>query len=105
MATRFDIDQPSVERNFKYFRIRMAINAVQIWVNKAFRLVPTNVLIFRFCLIVLKKISICHRSLYMLAMVVAPNARWFVKRTITRSFSASQTSTRLKVCGHFLNDS
>lgn len=63
MATRFDNDQPSVDRNFRYFNTRIAINAVPICVSRAFRLVPTNVLIFRFCLIVLKNISICQRSL------------------------------------------
>ena len=37
--------------------------AVQIWMCIAFSLVPTKVLILRFCLSVLKKTSIFQRSL------------------------------------------
>ncbi len=55
MATRFDNDHSKVDRNFRYFKIRIAINAVQICIRSALGLVPTNVLILRFCLMVLKK--------------------------------------------------
>ena len=101
MATRFEIDHPKLERNFKYFRRRMAINAVQIWVLRAFADVPTNVLILRFCLIVLKKISICHRSLYAAAIVVAPKVRWFVRRTTVSPLSRSHASILLRGWGYF----
>ena len=63
MATRFEIDQAKLERNLRYFRMRIAINAVQIWIMSALGEVPTNVFILRFCFMVLKKISICQRSL------------------------------------------
>ena len=42
--------------------------AVQIWLMTAFSLVPMKLLIFRFCLIFLKKSSICQRSLYSAAI-------------------------------------
>ena len=41
----------------------MAISAVHTWTFKALALVPTNVLIFRFCFRALKNSSICQRSL------------------------------------------
>ena len=63
MAIRFESDQPKRERNFRYFRRSRAISAVQIWIMTALAEVPTKVFIFRFCLMVLKKISICQRSL------------------------------------------
>ena len=72
IATRFDSDHWNRERYFKYFRIKTAITAVQIWIKSALGEVHTKVLILRFCFMVLKKISICHRSLYMAATVVAP---------------------------------
>jgi len=39
-----------------------------------------KVLICRFCLIVLQKISICHRSLAYYAIVVAPALIWLPNR-------------------------
>jgi hypothetical protein len=63
MAIRFESDQPNRERNMRYLRRRMVISAVQIWIMTAFAEVPTKVFILRFCFIVLKKISICQRSL------------------------------------------
>ena len=41
----------------------MAISAVQTWTFRALALVPTKVLIFRFCFSALKNSSICQRSL------------------------------------------
>src|ERR1022692_1305938 len=40
----------------------MAISAHQIWISSAFRLVPTKLFTFKFCLRALKKNSISHRS-------------------------------------------
>jgi hypothetical protein len=40
----------------------MAIKAVQIWMRKAFSLVPTKLFTLRFCLSALKKSSISQRS-------------------------------------------
>jgi len=48
---------------------------IGIWVFKAFAGVPTNVFTRKCCLSVLKKISICQRSLYIAAIVVEPKAR------------------------------
>src|SRR5439155_18998294 len=62
-ATRFDSDQPSWARICKYFRTSIVISAVHTWILTALALVPTNVLIFRFCFSALKHSSICQRSL------------------------------------------
>jgi len=42
-ATRFERDQPKVERSWRYLRTSRAIRAVQIWVWSAVALVPTKV--------------------------------------------------------------
>jgi hypothetical protein len=62
-ATRFDMDQLNVDLNLSTLINNMAINAVQIWILIAFKLVPIKVFIFKFCYSALKKISISHRSL------------------------------------------
>src|SRR5208283_5681593 len=101
MATRFETDHAKVERNLRYFKRRTAIKAVQIWVFSAFADVPTNVLTLRFCLMVLKKTSICQRSLYAAAIVVAPNPRWFVRRAKVSPLTRSHASILLKRGGYF----
>lgn len=60
-ATTCDSDHPSRDLNCRYLSRRIAINAVQTCTRTALALVPTKVLIFKCCLSVLKKISICHR--------------------------------------------
>src|SRR6516164_3132860 len=83
----------------------MAIRAVQTCTFRALALVPTKVLIFRFCLRALKNSSIGHRSWSMAAMVVAPKARWLVKNTRVSSFSGAETSTRRSRGGHVVSAS
>lgn len=51
-----------MDRSCRYFSSGIAISAVQIWTFTAFALVPTNVLILRYCLIALKNSSIYQRS-------------------------------------------
>ncbi len=62
-ATRLESDQSTRLRNCNSLSSSMAMSAVQIWMLSAFLLVPTKVLILRFCLMALKKSSICHRCL------------------------------------------
>ena len=62
-ATRFDSDEAKRERSWRERRSSIAIRAVQTWIFSALALVPTNVLILRFCFRALKNSSICHRSL------------------------------------------
>lgn len=49
----------------------MVIRAVHIWIYKAFCEVPRKLLMWRFCLRFLKKISISHLERYSRAMVLA----------------------------------
>ncbi|MGC9044390.1 MAG: hypothetical protein ACP5KG_11105, partial [Myxococcota bacterium] len=83
------------ERNFRYFKGGIYINAVQICVITTFAVVPTNVYILRFWFIILKNTSICQMSLYMAGNVVAQNLRCLVISSITSLFASSHTSIRL----------
>ena len=79
------IDQENDDFNCRYFSTSIAINAVHTWVRTALALVPTKVLIFNVCFSALKNNSICQRSLYMAAMVVAPKANRFERNTMVSS--------------------
>ena len=46
MEARFDSDHRAFDRWWSHLSGRMAIKAVQIWIRKAFSLVPTNALTF-----------------------------------------------------------
>ena len=63
IAARTENDHAARDRWWSQRKNKSAISAVRIWIRIAFSLVPTNVLIFRCCLIVLKKSSISQRSL------------------------------------------
>ena len=63
--------------------------AVQIWLMTAFSLVPMKLLIFRFCLIFLKKSSICQRSLYSAAICSGFKSISLVRKLNQRSLSVS----------------
>jgi hypothetical protein len=52
-----------LERWCSHLSRRMAIRAVQIWMRKAFSLVPTKLFSLRFYWIALKNSSISQRSL------------------------------------------
>jgi len=41
MAARLDSDQPAFDRWCNHFKRSIAIRAVQIWISRAFSLVPT----------------------------------------------------------------
>src|SRR5713101_7052919 len=56
-ATRLASDQAKRERSCRYLRSSMAISAVHTWTFSALALVPTNVLILRFCFRALKNVS------------------------------------------------
>lgn len=89
------------ELSWRYFRINMAMSAVQIWIFTALALVLTKVFILRFCLSALKNSSICQRSLYMATIVVAPNFMLLARNTRTSSFSGSYSSIHRRGWGHF----
>ena len=58
-ATRFGSGQPNLALKLRYLISSMAINAVQIWMNCAFSMVPTKVFTFRCCLRAFKNSSVC----------------------------------------------
>src|SRR5450432_1575447 len=58
IEARLDNDHLALERWWSHLSSRMAIKAVQIWMRRAFSLVPTKDLTFKFCLSALKNISI-----------------------------------------------
>src|ERR1039458_10351476 len=61
MEARLEKDHFALERWCSHFNSSMAISAVQIWISSAFRLVPTKLFTFKFCLRALKNNSIsCH---------------------------------------------
>jgi hypothetical protein len=60
---RLDRDHLALERWCSHFSSRIAIKAVQIWMRRAFSLVPTKLFTLRFCLSALKNNSISQRSL------------------------------------------
>ena len=49
MDAKLDKDQLALERWCIHFRRRRAVKAVQIWMRRAFSLVPTKVFTFKFC--------------------------------------------------------
>ena len=51
-------DQPAEERKWSHLSSSRASRAVQIWMRRAFSVVPTKVLTLRFCLRALKKIDL-----------------------------------------------
>src|ERR1700676_1902152 len=53
-AARLDSDQPKLDFICRYFKISMAISAVQIWVLTALALVPRNDFTFAVCFKALK---------------------------------------------------
>ena len=63
MEARLDSDHFAFDRWWSHFRSSRAIKAVQIWIRKAFSLVPTKLFTLRFCLSALKNSSISQRSL------------------------------------------
>ena len=50
MEARLEKDHFALERWCSHFNSSMAISAVQIWISSAFRLVPTKLFTFKFCL-------------------------------------------------------
>src|SRR5208283_1124809 len=58
MVARLDNDQLAWDKWWSHLRSSIASKAVQIWMRSAFSLVPTKLLIFRFCLRALKNSSI-----------------------------------------------
>ena len=94
----FESTGPYAEPLMNFF-VKKPVRLVQV--RSAFGEVPTKVLILRFCLMVLKKISICHRSLYIAAIAVASEVMWLNRRTMTLSFCSSQTSIRRRGPGYF----
>ena len=68
-----EIEIPSLALNFKNDKMRYTQSAIQSCVSTALSDVPKKLFTFRFCLIHLKKSSICHRSLYKAAISVAFN--------------------------------
>src|ERR1035441_7446290 len=54
MEARLEKDHFALERWCSHFNSSMAISAVQIWISSAFRLVPTKLFTFKFCLRALK---------------------------------------------------
>ena len=97
------MDHAKRARNLKYFRKRMAINAVQIWVLRIGE-VPTKDSILRFCLMVLKKLSLCQRSLSMAAMVVNTKVRWTVRGMLHSFIPSFHTSIFRMGYGYFFFD-
>jgi len=55
MEARFDRDHFAFERWWIHLSNRMAIRAVQIWMRRAFSLVPTKLFTLRFCFSALKE--------------------------------------------------
>src|ERR1700733_8035536 len=54
MEARLDRDHLAFDRWCTHFSRRMAIRAVQIWMRRAFSLVPTKLFTLRFCFNALK---------------------------------------------------
>ena len=71
----FENDQPAFDPWCSHLITSRATRAVQIWMRRALSLTPIKVLTLRFCFRVLKKTSICHRSLSMELIVVDPHLR------------------------------
>src|ERR1019366_3610481 len=93
-AARLESDHPKLDFICRYFRISMAISAVQICVLTALALVPRNDFTLAVCFSALKNSSICHLSLYIAATVEAAKWSRLVKKTRISSLSAFQYSIR-----------
>ena len=81
-AVKLERHQGRFAIRLRYWSRRIVIRAVQIWISTAFWEVPRKLLMCRFCLRFLKKISIFQRERYSAAIVLAACLKSLVYKSI-----------------------